>query len=338
MNKALQQPETKDYTDFLDNAGWGDAIVTPLGADMGLRRYFKLTRDDDVALLMDMSRAGILETGLEEFVTIAEFLRLNGLRPPEIYAHDISSGLSVIEHLGDTSFGDALKDNVSAESIYEQATDILINVREASKNNELNLNGYKDTLIWKRLGQFVDYYMPIACDSGAGRKTTQEDHDQFQQVWKDIEIGLAPCPMSICLADYHLENLIWRPDSHHRYGLIDFQDAFWGPQPYDLLNLLEDARVSVPDDIKQAMKDRYCENMDKEHRQSFDDWYVVMSAQFHCRVLGLFIKFARENGGVAFLSHIPRLQGYMRKNLENPVLKPLKDWLAGHKVSFDINI
>jgi len=285
MNKPSQHPEMNNYSDFLNKSGWGGASITPLSADMGLRRYFMLQRGDEAALLMDMSRAGILETGLQEFINIAKFLQ-----------------------------------------------------RQSAAENTLELNSYKETLIWKRLGQFVDYYMPLACADGTGRQTTQEDYDQFQSVWKDIEGTLVPCPMGVCLADYHLENLIWRPDTKNGYGLIDFQDAFWGPQPYDLLNLLEDARVSVEGDIKQSMKDLYCNAMSLEERQAFDDWYVVLSAQFHCRVLGLFIKFARENGGVEFLGHIPRLQGYMRENLRNPVLKPLKDWLAGHKVSFDIVI
>ena len=338
MNKPSQHPEMNNYSDFLNKSGWGGASITPLSADMGLRRYFMLQRGDEAALLMDMSRAGILETGLQEFINIAKFLQSNDLCPPQIYAHDIDSGLSIIEYLGDTSFGEALKQGAPNEKIYSLATEVLVQIRQSAAENTLELNSYKETLIWKRLGQFVDYYMPLACADGTGRQTTQEDYDQFQSVWKDIEGTLVPCPMGVCLADYHLENLIWRPDTKNGYGLIDFQDAFWGPQPYDLLNLLEDARVSVEGDIKQSMKDLYCNAMSLEERQAFDDWYVVLSAQFHCRVLGLFIKFARENGGVEFLGHIPRLQGYMRENLRNPVLKPLKDWLAGHKVSFDIVI
>jgi aminoglycoside/choline kinase family phosphotransferase len=287
---------------------------------------------------MDMSRAGILETGLAEFIKVDEFLNNNDIKAPQIYAHDLDQGLALIEYLGDTSFGDALKQGTDAETLYGAATDILIQIRKADSTNNLKLNGYKDTLIWKRVPQFVDYYMPLAVGDGVGRLTTQADHDAFQQVWNDIEVALPSCPMSVCLGDYHLENLIWRPDATPPYGVIDFQDAFWSPQPYDLLNLLEDARVSVPQNIKDQMMAQYCADMDATERQIFKDWYVVMSAQFHCRVIGLFVKFARENSGVEFLAHIPRLQAYIINNLKNPVLKPLKDWLEGHKVSFEINV
>jgi aminoglycoside/choline kinase family phosphotransferase len=207
----------------------------------------------------------------------------------------------------------------------------LIQIRKSAHENILHLNGYEQTLIRKRLSQFVDYYMPLA----TGQLTTQANQNEFQAILKEIEETLPPCPVSICHADYHLENLMWCPDKPGGYGLIDFQDAFWGPQPYDLLNLLEDARQTVPDDIKAAMRAQYCTGMSAQEVEAFDAWYVYMSMHFHCRVIGLFIKFARENGGVEFLAHIPRLQGYIKANLENPLLAPLKDFMDRHKISFD---
>jgi len=333
MNQPAQQIEN-DFSDFLKGTKWESFDLIPMSADMGLRRYFRLEKENETALLMDMSRAGILETGLKEFIVVAEFLQKNNVRVPEIYKYDLEIGYAVIENLGKTSFGDALREGVSPVEIYKHASQVLVDINKTNSENVLELGGYKETLIWERLSQFVDYYMPI----GAGRKTTQADHEEFQNVMMKIEKTVPPCPMGFCHADYHLENLIWRDNENDRAALIDFQDAFWGFNGYDLLNLLEDARATVPDDIKQSMKALYCENMSAEERQTFDDWYVLMSCHFHCRVIGLFIKFARENGGVEFLEHIPRLQGYIKDNLKNPILAPLKDFMEKHKISLDITV
>ena len=70
-------------------------------------------------------------------------------------------------------------------------------------------------------------------------------------------------------------------------------------------------------------------------KKVFENWYTLMSMHFHCRVIGLFIKFARENGGTQFLAHIPRLQGYITENLKNPILSPLKEWLDRYQIKFD---
>lgn len=334
MTSQPQMVDIDELSRFLLGTKWEGQTLAPLSADMGLRRYYRVEQGGQIALLMDMSRAGILEIGLQSYLSVGSYLSDINIRTPEIYRADAKSGLALIESLGTESFGDALKKGVSKNDIYAGATEVLVQIKQGTAQNDLNLSGYKETLIYKRLGQFVDYYMPI----GAGRPTTQSDHDEFHNIWFEVEKNLPPCPMGFCHADYHLENLMWKPNDDEAYGLIDFQDAFWGFQGYDLLNLLEDARADVPDDIRQAMKARYCEDMYAQERQAFDDWYSVLSAQFHCRVIGLFIKFSAENTGSEFLSHIPRLQQYLTKNLENPVLSPLKDFVQRHNISLRIPV
>ncbi len=337
MSNPSQSIDSNDFSAFLMAEGWGAAECLSLGgADLGGRHYYRLTRGNETVLLMLMNHSGY-EAGLEAYLDIAEFLVAQGVHAPKIYAVDKARGWALIEDFGGISFGDALKRGENPEEIYKLATDVLIQIRKTSTQNVLKLGNYSQTLIRDRLKQFVDYYMPAILT----RDVTAEDHAEFQNVWAEIEKSLSPCLQGVCHADYHLENLMWKPDTSEKYGLIDFQDAFWGALPYDLLNLLEDARQSVPEEIKAVMKARYCEGMSASERRVFDDWYVVLSAHFHCRVLGLFIKFSQEGRGdqkkvEAFLAHIPRLQGYMRKNLENPVLAPLKEWVEKKGISFDV--
>lgn len=332
MSPAPKIVEEDDFATFLKEAGWGDASVTPLTGDAGLRRYFRLEKESDKALLMDMSRAGY-EAGLEAYLTIAKYLEANDIRVPRIYAQSLESGLAVIEDMGAESFGDIRKSGKEHDRLYEVATDILIKIRTQANSNDLKLESYKDGRIFARLIQFVDFYKPAVTK----QETTDDDRTEFRGVWTQIENSLPPCPMGFCHADYHLENLVWRPESDNKYGLIDFQDAFWGFAGYDLLNLLEDARVSVPEALKAKMKDRFCAEMDETERAIFDDWYVVLSAHFHCRVIGLFVKLYVERGMDQYLVHIPRLQAYIKKNLENPVLSPLKEFVEKHNISLDIS-
>lgn len=315
---------------FLENTDWVGASVTPMGADMGLRRYARLEKGGCEALFMDMSRSGILETGLKEYVAVAEYLKAIGVNVPEIYDHDLETGLSVIEKCGGASFGDMKKRGHDPRDIYLKATQALVDIKTGSSDNVLALQGYEETLIRKRLRQFVDYYVPAVTDI----EPTDELAQEFENILEDIASSLPPCPMGLCHADYHLENIMWCPDKKGGYALIDFQDAFWGFQGYDLLNLLEDARQTVPAEIKTEMRDLYCQSMSSEEREIFDQWYALMSMHFHCRVIGLFIKFARETGGTEFLEHIPRLQGYITKNLNNPIFNPLQEWFDHHHISF----
>lgn len=331
MNKTAQHIEENDFSTFLEEAGWPACEVQSLSADMGARRYFRLSQDGKTALLMDMSRSGY-ESGLKAYVDVATYLAGAGARVPEIYYYDLDLGYAVIEDLGAKSFGDAMRQGEPKENIYARATDALIDMKQGAGENTLSLKGYQDTLIYDRLSQFAEYYMPIA----TGKEASTADDDALRAVLAEIETSLAPCPMGFCHADFHLENLMWAEDGDAPYALIDFQDAFWGFQGYDLLNLLEDARASVPDDIKTKMKDRYCAGMSDATRENFDNWYVLLSSHFHLRVIGLFIKFSQDNGTTDFLGHIPRLQNYIKMELQHPMMAPLKKWLEDRGVSFDI--
>lgn len=324
----------ENISKFLEDTEWAEAEITPMGADMGLRRYARLEKNGKSALFMDMSRSGILETGLKEYVEVAEYLNDLGVNVPDIYAHNLESGLSVIEEAGQVSFGHMKNKGHDPKEIYQKATNVLVQIQNGAIENIIPLVGYKKTLIRERLRQFVDYYVPAVTDI----TPTPQLVEEFEAVLNDIALSLPTCPMGFCHADYHLENLMWCPEKEGGYCLIDFQDAFWGFKGYDLLNLLEDARQTVPDEIKQEMRSLYCTNMTDAEREVFDQWYALMSIHFHCRVIGLFIKFARENGGVEFLAHIPRLQGYITENLKNPILKPLKAWLENHNISFNKSI
>ncbi len=323
-----------DFSTFLNEAGWGDASVMAIGGDAGFRQYFHLQKPDGAqALLMDMSRSGY-EASLNAFVRIGRCLKENNIQTPEIYHVRLDAGLAVIEHFGATSFGDALREGEDKQGVYKGATDVLFHIRQSLTQNDLRLGEYKESRVRERLEQFVEFYMAQASDSNPNAALYQE----FQDVMVRIEDALPEPLMGFCHADYHLENLMWRPDHVSGYGLIDFQDAFWGPLAYDLLNLLEDARVTVPEDIKAACKAQYCAGMSVAQHESFDAWYVYLSSHFHCRVIGLFIKLYQERGMDEYLKHIPRLQGYIKGHLQNPIMAPLKEFMEAHKVDLNIEI
>src|SRR5690606_39152237 len=117
-------------------------------------------------------------------------------------------------------------------------------------------------------------------------------------------------------------------------GILDFQGAMAGPMPYDLANLLEDARVDVPGDLRAAMLARYCADMSVQEEQDFRVWYRVLATQFHCRVAGQFIRLSVRDGKERYRAYIPRVAGYIRAGLRDPVLKPLKDWFDGQGIDF----
>lgn len=302
-----------------------------LPRDVSPREYFRGVKDGRKCVLMLYPQANDANRAeLFDFIRIAEWLNSNGIKSPELIEKNEEKCLALFEDLGEVSFGRALHKNIlSPNDLYAMATDVLCVLRDVQP---LTLPFYRDGRVHENRRQLIDYYVTFLRGVRADEAMVQD----FLAVWDGIEVELPPCPQGFVHGDFHLENVIYRPDEQglKRCGVIDFQDALCGPLPYDLVNLLEDARVSVAQDIKVAMVSRYCANMSEGEQQVFRSWYRVLAAQFHGRVLGLFIKLAAEQGRDSYLIHIERLQNYMVESLNDPLLAPLKAWFEKEGVDF----
>jgi aminoglycoside/choline kinase family phosphotransferase len=160
--------------------------------------------------------------------------------------------------------------------------------------------------------------------------------EEYLAVWDSIERGLPPAPTGFLHIDYHFENLMWLPEREgiQRGGVLDFQGAMVGPCAYDLANLLEDARVDVPQDLRAEMLNRFCAGMDREQRDTFLAWYRVLATQFHCRVMGQFFRIAVKDGKKRYLAFLPRVAKYIEAGLRDPLLAPLRAWFDRQGVDF----
>ena len=283
---------------FLAAAGWGDAARAPLAGDASSRRYERLRRGADTAILMDAppaaeaaacppdadaaarralgynAMARLAGPDLKRFIAIAEALRRRGLSAPEIYAAEPERGLALLEDLGDDLFARAIPAGADAQTLYETATDLLAALHAAipetaaaSEVASLAQQKPPAPLAYDRLALeteitlFLDWYLPHAGGRmGGGAVASPDLRASYLAVWAPALAGLEAAAEVLVLRDFHAENLLWLPGRAGvaRVGLLDFQDAVIGPAAYDLVSLLEDARRDVAPDLAAAMRDRYC--------------------------------------------------------------------------------
>ena len=332
--------------------------LEPLARDVSPREYFRGNDGGQSFILMRYPQVTEEHRAeLHNFIHIGKWLADNGIKTPDLYDLDGDACIAKFEDLGRTSFGAHLRGNSSVgEEVYSLAVDVLKELGRAGVPD--NLPAYNDSRIHKNHRQIIDYYLPLIGgrakhmssraqlrdlkisplplvgrdDSGCSKLI-----DEYLAVWDEIESSLPPCPMGFVHGDYHLENLMYMDGGAgiKQCALIDYQDALHGGLPYDLVNLLEDARVDVPEDLRTRMIDRYCEGMSRAQKDAFLKWYRVLGTQFHCRVIGLFIMLAAEQGRDDYLIHINRLQKYIEIALEDNLLLPLKVWLKKEMVDFN---
>jgi len=303
-----------------------------LPRDVSPREYFRGQKNgrDCIVMLYPVSDAKN-RAELEMFLKIGSWLGAQGIKSPQVYSANIEKAYAILEDLGSVSFGRGVKEGVDGfnqDHLYTIACDVLKTLARAVPPENLPL--YKDSRIHENRRQIVDYYLPLV----RGRMSEPETLRDYLQAWEEVQNALPSCPQGFVHGDFHLENLMLRSqeDGLKKCALIDFQDALYGPLPYDLVNLLEDARNDVPPSLRSAMIARYCEGMSDAEKENFLNWYRVLGTQFHCRVLGLFIKLSAEQGRDQYLIHINRLQNYIRDNLSHSVLVPIQKWFTRYKI------
>ena len=302
---------------FLQKHGY--VIKEPLKHDASTRRYTRVAKNGHTAILMQDTPNS---PDVERFVEIAEWLRSIGLSSPEIYELDATAGLMLLEDFGDTSF----KTAPNQETLYPIAADVLRHI--ARQDCPLTLPNYYDSAVHKNHRRVIDWYGPLE----RGQKNADGMVGEYLKIWQEIEASLPPCPQGFVHIDYHTENLMFLPKRQglKQCGILDFQGGMIGPLPYDWTNLLEDARTDVSPSIQGELL--------KDKDEAFRVHYRVLATQFHCRVIGQFIRFAILDNNPAYLKHIPRLQNYLREALKDPVLKPLNDFFAAYNIFFNIEV
>lgn len=300
--------------------GWD--VVESVGRDGSTRRYFRVEKAGRKAILMDCTQGETPGHALSDFIRIGEWLNGIGLKAPQVYEGDVAAGYVVAEDFGDVSFKKALnKDN--AGELYGVAADVLSHLR--GQTSIPALPEYYESFVHKGRRRIIDWYAPLA----RHEKNPPGFVEDYLAVWDEIEKSVPSAAPGFVHVDFHVENLMWLPGEKgvKRCGILDFQGAMRGPGAYDMGNLLEDVRIDVPLEIR----DRYLAAQDDD----FKIRYRILTTQFHCRVLGQFIRLAAKDYKTGYLQYIPRVQMLIRQALEEPFLQPLKEFLENNNISLE---
>lgn len=335
---------------FLEASGWGTAKVTPLPGDASSRRYARLDLNGRAAMLMDQPQqaetpAAPPGAGAEErralgynavarlagadcarFMAVAGHLKSQGLSAPAILAADAQQGFLLLEDLGDDLFADAVTAGADEAELYRAAVDVLVALHARGAPAALGgtlLHAYDETALVAETDLLTEWYLPLALDRAAAPQETLRHRD----LWRAALAPLAHDPVLVH-RDYHAQNLLWLPgrDGVARVGLIDFQDAVAGSRAYDLVSLLEDARRDVDPALAEAMTRHYIAAAGIKDEAAFRAEMAVMSAQRNAKILGIFARLARRDGKPRYLAFIPRVWGYLERDLAHPGLSALKAW------------
>lgn len=293
--------------------------LRPASADASFRRYFRLDAADGATYVaMD---APPPHEDVRPFLHVAEVFGAAGVSVPQVLTRDVERGFLLLTDLGSTTYLHQLAPD-TAHRLYLDAIGALVAIQMHSRPGVLP--EYDRALLLRELTLFPDWYV------GKHLGLTLSDK-QRATLDKTFEILLAnnlAQPQVFVHRDYHSRNLMVLAEGNP--GILDFQDAVYGPITYDLVSLLRDAYVKWDEEMVLDWAIRYWEQARRAGlpvSPDIDGFYrdfEFMGLQRHLKVLGIFARLYHRDGKDGYLRDLPLVMEYTRSAAGRyPELKPL---------------
>ena len=279
--------------------------LTPASSDASFRRYFRLDLEEGSRIVMD---APPEREDCRPFVAVAELFAAAGLHVPQVLRADFDQGFLLLTDLGHTTYLQALTAPGAtfqeADRLYRAALEALVTLQRASRAGVLP--PYDAALLERETGLFPEWYAA----RHLGRPLEGGAREAFDAASRALVACALAQPRVYVHRDYHARNLmVCAPEP----GVLDFQDAVYGPISYDAVSLLKDAYVAWDEEPVIDWLVRYWDSARRAGlpvAADFGDFYrdfEWMGVQRHLKVLGIFARLYHRDGKAGYLADMPRV-------------------------------
>ncbi len=335
---------------FLGEHGFGDAGRLHFSGDASAMRSYEqiITGNGDSMILMDsppMQLGAILRDGktygqivhlasdIYPFVAIGNWLQSVGMRVPRQLAADLPRGLLLLEDMGREGVLDGAGQPVAER--YLAAIEALAHLHGHRPPGEIFVTPerthpvacFDREAMKTEADLLLDWHHPYQFGVAADPAFRAEYH----ALWDALTDRLETCEKRLVLRDFHSPNILWQAQASgiSRIGVIDFQDAMTGPSAYDVASLVQDARVTIPHELREAMLSHYLDLRANDpcfDRDQFLEAHAIMAAQRNCKLVGIWVRLMQRDNKPGYMQHMPRTLAYLQAACAHPALNDLRDW------------
>jgi len=307
MAESVQHPRQADDARLEEARAWLAGNFSgiepgwqPVTGDASFRRYFRVRVDGRSRILMDAP------PDLEDsapFVDVDNRLRTAGLHAPEILLADLDKGFMLLEDLGDDLYRDLLTP-VTVQPLFDDAFQALaVMARDVSP---AGLPAYNRELFCRELGWFTGFYL----GRHRGYGLDKEQQREWQNFCEALVASAMEQPQVFVHKDVHSSNLL--RTARDNPGIIDFQDAVYGPLSYDFVSLVWDRYIAWP----RPLLERWMEQFRLLAAPGIDSvqwrrWCDLMGLQRNIKIVGRFALLRHEQGKQGYVEMIPGFYGYI---------------------------
>ena len=309
--------------------------IVPLTGDASDRRYYRILVPEESPFVLALYAAAF-EIDNMSFVNVARLLDKMPVPIPRVLGHADDIGVLALEDLGDVTLQAHLGAASPAEhaALYRQAVALIATLqRRGAELESPDYVPYRIAFDVEKLTWEMDFFTKHFVEAYRGVVIAPAVRDELRLEFASVIEELAGEPRVLCHRDYHSRNLMVHEE---RLYIIDFQDARMGPDTYDLVSLLCDSYVDLPEQTVNELIAYFLALKGKaETEREFRERFDLMALQRNLKALGTFGYQTTARRNPVYIQYIPRTLKYVRDNLErHSRFSRLQDILAYHVDEF----
>ena len=283
------------------------------------RKYYRLSNNIHSVIFMHSSKQ---KDEFNNFLNIHKILSSIDISIPKILEADNNLSIAILEDFGNLRF-DKIINDYPLKDLLESAVESLIILKNEIKfNPSFKMPVYNYNILKKEISEFIDFYYPYF----KKEKIPLELEEEFYVCWKEYYDSINFNFFNFVHKDYNLNNLIYLPqrNKYKKCGIIDFQNAFWGEDCWDLFSLLEDSRLLFNDEYNEYFVKFFFNNtFQQDSFEEFQFKYHFLNCSRQSRLLGRWIKLANDFNQKYYLEFINVTNIRLKQSLKLPFMQKL---------------
>ncbi len=286
--------------------------LQPLINDASSRQYFRFRLDNfsHIVMIAPPDKENIIA-----FIAIAKDFARQGIYTPEILAYNLEQGFMLLSDLGNDLYLNILNPN-TADDLYNRALSVIYQIQICNPKfpDNRSLDWFNEKYIRFELGLFIDWFLRKHLEL----TITDEISNILENTFKVLVNSALEQPQVCVHRDYHSRNLLLLENKN--VGVLDFQDAIYGPITYDAASLLRDAYIDWPKKQVDQWVLKFYDMINRSHQytpETFARWFDLISLQRHLKILGIFSRLNYRDNKPHYLPMTTRLLNYISKTCED---------------------
>ena len=258
------------------------------------------------------------------FIAISQHWLAQGIRTPVVFAANLDQGFLLLEDLGSKTFLSGLHDDQSGSQLYKQSLSVLIRLQRMNTPETKALPCYQPSLLSQEINLFFNWFVVQLLE----QPETSIPKLIVNPLTRKLINNAMEQPQVLTHRDFHSRNLMITASG---LGVLDFQDAIWGPITYDIVSILRDCYISLSDQETYEQLDYFIKHtpvLNSIPTAMIYRWFDWMGCQRHLKAIGIFSRQWIQKNNPSYLSDIPRVLHYILEVCQRyEELKPFGSWL-----------